>query len=282
MSLDKESDLQKMTWNPEKDDPQAKRYIIRLAMLLAHLRGVVPTWETREGGQGTEYAYTIATIEEPDRAITQLRNLARGHALSLGRNYITTEDIPLVIEVVFSTASMERVRILELLIASNGTLTTPQITASLNTSPNTAKRTMAEFKALGIADLPEVKGNEEKKIVLYQTFSWFLTPEFQELRNHKDAVRNLPPYYSEGKYPIRIEMETELEEEGLGGYFSYDKSKPSSSSFPPKCYWCDYSNFETKQDYEYHCTTRHPRKPGYPGPADIKEGLTPQGMSWET
>ena len=84
MSLDKQSDLQKMTWDPEKDDSQAKRYIIRLAMLLAHLRGVVPTWETHDT-QGTEYSYTIATIEEPDRAITQLRNLARGHALSSGK-----------------------------------------------------------------------------------------------------------------------------------------------------------------------------------------------------
>ena len=158
--------------------------------------------ETPEGGQGTKYAHTIPTIEEPDRAIAQLRNLARGHALSKGRNYITTEDIPLIIEVVFSTASMERVRILELLIASNGTLTTPQITASLNTSPNTAKRTMAEFEALGIADIPEVKANEEK-IVLYQTFSWFLTQEFHELKNHKNAVLNLPPYYSEGRYPVR-------------------------------------------------------------------------------
>ena len=166
LSLDKESGLQKIIWNPEKDDPQAKRYIIRSAMLLAHLRGVVPTWETREGGQGTEYAYTIATIEEPDRAITQLRNLARGHALSQGRNYITVDDIPLIIEVVFSTASIERVRILELLIASKGTLTTTQITSSLNTTPNTAKRTMAEFKALGIAELSSVGANEtsEKKI----------------------------------------------------------------------------------------------------------------------
>ncbi len=220
-AMNRKSNLQKMRWNSEKDDPRAKRYIIRLAMLLAHLRGVVPTWETREGGQGTEYAYTIATIEEPDRAITQLRNLARGHALSQGRNYITTEDIPLVIEVVFSTASMERVRILELLIATGGTLTTAQITTSLNTSPNTAKRTMAEFKALGIADLSEVKGNEEKKIVLYQTFSWFLTPEFQELKNPKCVVRNLPPYYSEAEYPVRVEIQ--LEDEGLGRSFSYDK-----------------------------------------------------------
>ena len=77
-----------------------------LAKLLAHLRCVVPTWETK-GTQASDYAYTIATIEEPDRAITQLRNLARGHALSQGRNYIIIEDIPIIVKVVFSTASMK-------------------------------------------------------------------------------------------------------------------------------------------------------------------------------
>ena len=66
------------------------------------------------------------------------------------------------------------------------------------------------------------KGNEEKKIVLYQTFSWFLTQEFQELKNHKGAVRNLPPYYSEGRYPVRIELEEK--EEGLGGLFRTTKT----------------------------------------------------------
>jgi Fic family protein len=85
------------------------------------------------------------------------------------RNYLTIEDIPLLIDVVFSTASMERVWILELLLESKeGTLSTSQITASLNTSSNTAKRTMAEFKALGIADITSVepnKPNSEKQIV---------------------------------------------------------------------------------------------------------------------
>jgi hypothetical protein len=54
------------------------------------------------------------------------------------------------------------------------------------------------------------------------------------------------------------------------------------SAFPPKCYHCDFSNYETKQDYESHCVLRHPGKPAYPGPADIQESnLTPQGMCWE-
>jgi hypothetical protein len=91
--------------------------------LLVHLRGVVPTWETRDS-QGLEYAYTFANIEEPDRAMVQLRNLARGHALSQGRNYINMEDIPLLVNVVLSTASMERVRIFNTLLEFGGALTT--------------------------------------------------------------------------------------------------------------------------------------------------------------
>jgi len=55
-----------------------------------------------------------------------------------------------------------------------------------------------------------------------------------------------------------------------------------TSLFPPKCYRCDFSSYETKADYEYHCVTRHSGLPAYPGLADIKQGgLTPQGMSWE-
>jgi len=50
----------------------------------------------------------MAIIEDPSRAITQLRNLARGHALSKGRNYIKVEDIPMLIKVVLSTCSIEK------------------------------------------------------------------------------------------------------------------------------------------------------------------------------
>ena len=63
------------------------------------------------------------------------------------------QDIPLVIKVVFSTASHERVRIFELLIEHQGKLSTSMISDSLNTSNNTAKRTMAEFKAVGLVNV---------------------------------------------------------------------------------------------------------------------------------
>ena len=116
MLIDKENGLVKMPWKSERDDEIPLTYIVRLARLLAHLRGVAPTWNTY-GTQGSDYSYTLPSIEEPDRAMQQLTNLARGHALSQGRNYITLDVIPIVINVVLSTAFKERVTIFDLLLA---------------------------------------------------------------------------------------------------------------------------------------------------------------------
>jgi hypothetical protein len=73
----------------------------------------------------------------------------------------------------------------------------------------------------------------------------------------------------------------------------YDKENESLSevsevsdraeSLPRKCYYCNYSEYKTRQGYNYHCITKHKGKPGYPGLSDMKAlNLTPQGMYWET
>jgi hypothetical protein len=41
------------------------------------------------------------------------------------------------------------------------------------------------------------------------------------------------------------------------------------SSFPPKCYYCNQSDFGSVDGYERHVVVHHPDLPGYPGPADI-------------
>jgi hypothetical protein len=190
MQLDNESGLPKIEWDHSKDDRQALIYIIKLADLLAPLRGVSQTWETR-GTQGSDYGYTIPIVEDPSRATTQLYNLARGHALSRGRNYVTKEDIPLIIKVVLSTGPVERVRILDTLIADNGDLTTGQITGALSIASQTAKRTMIELTLLGLVDIYPEMGTEdqeqhqgvEKKITLRPKFrEWLDSKEFKELR----------------------------------------------------------------------------------------------------
>jgi hypothetical protein len=206
--------LVKIEWDKSKDDRNAIRIIARLAILLAHLRGnvfvhkssntedFIPSTSlllnnnkenTTTNYHVTEFIHGIPTIERPHRANQQLYNLARGHALSCGRNYITIEDIPLIIKVVLSTGSIERVLILDLLIAHNGTLTTSQITTAMRMYNSTAKRTMTEFSGLKLVTMDRIdpnKSNSESKITLNPKFKWFLTEEFKELRDNFKPTDN--------------------------------------------------------------------------------------------
>ena len=161
---------------------RAQICIIRLARLLAHLRGVAPTWNSNDS-QGSNYAYTLPTIEEPDRAMQQVTNLARGHALSQGRNYITLNNISIIISVVLSTASKERVTIFDLLLAHDGKLTASEISMSLNMSLPTARRTMLELWVLRLVDKDNPDDNSSvKEISLKPEFRWFISEEFARLR----------------------------------------------------------------------------------------------------
>src|SRR5205823_554343 len=82
----------------------------------------------------------------------------------------------------------ERVGLFDLLLANRGKLTTTRIVESLNISKPTALRTMAEFKAIGLVDKEhEVSplgggGNGNMQITLKDEFNWFLSEEFQKLR----------------------------------------------------------------------------------------------------
>ncbi len=183
ISFEPDNELSKIPLDCTKDEEFAHRYIIKLGKLLAPLRAVVPTWETKDS-QGSEYNFDIAIVEDPSRAIQQLRNLARGHALSKGRDYITLDDIPILIHMVLSTCSLSRTTIFELLITNDGRLTTSQIIESLNTSNPTALRTMTELKATGLVDKHDDVGyhNLESEIVLKDKFSWFLEETFNKLR----------------------------------------------------------------------------------------------------
>jgi predicted transcriptional regulator len=72
---------------------------------------------------------------------------------------------------------MERVRIFELLLAFGGTSTSRQIVDYLNTSGTTAKRTMAEFKTIGIVNIetePSEQGEPQKRMTLNNKFEWVL------------------------------------------------------------------------------------------------------------
>jgi hypothetical protein len=193
MQIDSESGLPKIEWDASKDDEESLKKIIMLADLLGPLRGVAQTWETR-GTQGSDYGYTIPIIEDPSRATTQLYNLAKGHALSQGRNYVAKDDLSIVVKTVLSTGPVERVRILDILLVATSDgkyLTAAQLSTSLNISKPTALRTMTELTILELVDVQPALGTDdneehasvERKIKLKDQFSWFKSDEFKQLRN---------------------------------------------------------------------------------------------------
>jgi hypothetical protein len=178
-----ENELMKIEWESCKDEDNALEIIIKLAHLLASLRGYAVTWETKDT-QGSGYAYATPSIEHPTRAITSLANLAKGHALLEGRTHIDMRDIPIIIKTVLSTAPVERVMIFDLLLNSNGELTASDIENFLNISKPTALRTMTELKILGLVNLTQESesSNSLKTIKLKKEFEWFLSGEFKRLR----------------------------------------------------------------------------------------------------
>jgi len=271
--------LVKVGWNKGQDDKKALGIVIKLAKILAHLRGTLQTWETKDT-QGTEYDYSVPIIEEPDRAITQLRNLARGHALSQGRNYITMTDIPLLIKVVLSTASIERVKVFDLLIKSEGgRLSTSQITKALEVSNSTAKRTMVEFKGIGIVSLSQDGDydNSEKVITLKTKFKWFLTEEFRQLRE------GYIPEVVNADAPSTIKMDQFQSSQEL-----QEKTPPSTTSTNQneiifECYYCnEFTPTNDELTYKRHIVLEHPGRLAYPTELDLKKiGIKPKGKKWE-
>jgi hypothetical protein len=274
MEVDKESGLVKMPWNHAKNDETAQRHIIRVAGLLSYLRGVVPTWHT-QSTQGSDYSYTLPTIEEPDRAIQQLTNLARGHALLKGRNYISIEDIPLIIKTALSTASKERVTIFDLLLANNGVLTTSQIEISLNIAPPTARRTMLELKILGLVDNNDSTEdiNSVQQICLKEEFGWFLSEEFKKLREGFKPTDNSESLDEKGlKEKLPLSSIENFNSILNGNRDNKETDGPTNNTnntlLDFECYYCEFKT-DMKSNYERHVVQAHPKGQCYPSKMEL-------------
>ena len=246
--------LKKMEWNAPADEVKALKILIKMGILLAHLRAVVNTWDPRNSSV-TDHGYRTAKIEQPDRAIEQLRNLARGHALSQGRNHISQEDLSIPIKVVLSTASIDRVNIFDLLIANQGLLKTSRITKSLNMSAPTARDTMWQLKAVGLVDFIEKDNeNEEMEIELFDKFNWFLSDEFAKLREEF-----VPTDYREYlKQKKEDENGEDLLKEKSPPYTREPESKPEGGAATYICKNCDKEQFtDCWELHKKSCTGRN-------------------------
>jgi len=170
-------------WDKKGDDRSLLEDIARIAQLVACLRGTVNVWKN-DLGDGS-FNHTIPQIEKPDRINQAFYNLARGHAVACGRTYINDEDISIVIKVALSSASLERVRLLNKLIKNDGVLITEDVIHGLNCSRPTALKQMEMFQHLNI--VKEIVptnfdvGRSEKTIKFTDQFMWFIGKRFKQL-----------------------------------------------------------------------------------------------------
>ncbi|MDO8468154.1 MAG: toprim domain-containing protein [Candidatus Peribacter sp.] len=168
-------------WKTSDDPMELLEVIGRCAQLLSRLRGQVQVYREKwDGDDKQEMGHTIPVVEKPDRVNQCLYNLARGHALAMGRMKINEEDIRLVLTLTYDSAPGHRAHLFRELVRRGGTLKTGEIEEFLHCSNPTALKEMATMRVLGVVD--EIGGDAvncdpSKKIVLKADLRWFLGDE---------------------------------------------------------------------------------------------------------
>lgn len=170
----------KISWDSQKDDEQTIDLIIKLAMVLSNLRGTIPTWHTRDSG-GSTYNFEAPIKEDPSRASNAFYNLARGHAVIHGRNYIIKDDLSVVIPTAMSSAPRERVELFRYLVELNGTINTDEFMQYAGVSRATALKEMEKMNVLGLVRKESINSVTKpvNTVKLRDEFSWFLSDEFK-------------------------------------------------------------------------------------------------------
>lgn len=137
----------------EIETPEQQDQLNRLALLLARGRGVILTEKVKTMDEGTgedRFYYEVAgvQIEEPYRALAQLRTLGRALARIHGRSRITDHEIELLRRVVLSSVSPVRGETMAIFKAFPLGITSQILATHLQVSETGARTYLRELVAL--------------------------------------------------------------------------------------------------------------------------------------
>jgi hypothetical protein len=173
-------------WDSSKDETEASRTIVNLSNFLMNIRAYIPTENTVESTSGgTNYNFGIPVKEDLFRLSKTLYNLARGHAIIHGRNYITNDDLEIVVHIVMSSIPIDRLRLFEVLLSNKGIADTTQVENHLSASKATALKEMKKLRVLEIVEDCKVDGKSKPTLAikLKNEYSWILDNKFKQYLN---------------------------------------------------------------------------------------------------
>jgi hypothetical protein len=219
-----------LEWDKASDDRDAIRMIAKLAMLIRKVRANVITYQTKvmthlkgsddgkpapdsssssesttqsTAGYEYEYGHGKPIVERPERPAQILYNLARAHAYEIcGRNYITNEDLPILIKIVLSAANRDRIAVIKALLHATkdsssliynelGTtrhidmshvVTMEQLSNDTHISRSSIQRAIEELKPLGLIDVYKTSSESHKNAICFkEEFDWLYESGFQDL-----------------------------------------------------------------------------------------------------
>ena len=127
--------------------PEHQETINRLSRLLAKGRAIVE-WERRQREEPPEVVGV--QVEEPFRAVQQLRNLVRALATVHGRREVTAHDVELARRVVLSSMPSRRSEMLALLPDHLDGLTVGEATELLHKGETSTSESLAELERVGL------------------------------------------------------------------------------------------------------------------------------------
>jgi hypothetical protein len=153
--------FQSIEWDKTKDEEESLYFITELAQLLTKLRAPLMTWKSESEDEETSYEYVSPMKERPKRAMQILYNIARGHAIINGRNFITKDDTKILINIVFSSMPDDRRKVWNLLIENDGYLDYAAIKKGFSCSKRHAYRIMKILDILGVAEMHETDSEDE-------------------------------------------------------------------------------------------------------------------------
>lgn len=177
-----------VTWKNADMPREVVHLVGKLAILLTKLRGMISLWSNKDDS----FEYKKPTIENPRRVMTLLLNVAKGRALLCGRNQISMEDMPLVLDILLSSAPEDRCFVLREFLRTGGDiLYASDIRRVVDVSEKTALMIMENLKILKIAvaagDNSSDVGRPKKGIRLANDIAdWFLTDSVRELFSQID------------------------------------------------------------------------------------------------